>query len=222
MLNNVLRNRKWKMRSKIDPDSIVYDLHEYGVNIEAREVYLHKYIHTDNETTDDAGIDYRMAVGFVKNLRLLDQQSHKPITIVMQSRGGDWNDGMAIYDAIAACKSPTMIIAYAHARSMTSIILQAANKRILTPNCDVVIHHGWLAIIEDRVAPVMSQIDHEKRLMERMLKIYAKRCKGSFQFRNVSEKEIMVFIANKLKDKVDWIMTAKEAISFGFADGILK
>lgn len=210
------------MRTKIDPDSVVYDLHEYGVNLEAREVYLHKYIHTDSETVDDVGVDYRMAVGFVKNLRLLDQQGHKPITICMQSRGGDWNDGMAIYDAIVACKSPTTIIAYAHARSMTSIILQAANKRILAPNCDVVIHYGWLAYSEDRTTPIMSQIDHEKRLMERMLKIYAKRCKGSFQFRNVSEKEIVAFIADKLKDKVDWIMTAKEAISFGFADGILK
>lgn len=207
---------------KIDPDSVVYDLHEYGVNLEARDIYLHKYVHTESETTDDAGIDYRMAVGFIKNLQLLDRQSHKPITIHMQSRGGDWNDGIAIYDAIVACKSPITIIAYAHARSMTSIILQAADKRILTPNCDVIIHYGWLTFSEDRAIPVIAQVEHEKRLNERMLEIFAKRCKVGEHFQDITKKGIIAIIANRLKDRVDWIMTAKEAISYGFADEILK
>ena len=46
----------------------------------------------------------------------------------MHSVGGNWNDGMAIFDAIELCQSYVTIIVYGQAESMSSIILQAADK----------------------------------------------------------------------------------------------
>ena len=208
-------------KKNVGSDEIIYDLHEYGINPSSREIFLHRYIHSDAETTGDCGIDHRMAVGFVKNLRFLDNQSNEPIIVHMQSRGGDWNDGIAIYDAIKVSVTPITIIAYAHARSMTSVILQAANMRILAPNCDVVIHQGWWGSEEDRVRGVMSQMEHEKRLQARMMEIYAERCRTGKFFEGQQRRTVIDYINSQLKERTDWIMTAEEAIHYGFADGVL-
>ncbi len=55
----------------------------------------------------------------------------------MHSVGGSWNDGMAIFDAIQLSKSYVTIISYGQAESMSSVILQAADKRvkISLPEC---------------------------------------------------------------------------------------
>lgn len=203
-----------------DRSTVLYDLHEYGINEITRELFLHRYIHTEAETAGDCGVDYRMAVTFIKNLGFLDG-SKENILVHMQSRGGDWNDGIAVYDAIKASVAPVTILAYAHARSMTSIILQAADVRVLMPNCDFVVHYGWTSRGEDRFTPVMNQMEHEKRLNEVMLKIYAARCKGSEFFVDEPKTGIMSYIKMQLADKTDWILSAKEAVMYGFADGVL-
>ena len=41
---------------------------------------------------------------------------------------------MAIFDAIKICRSHVTILVYGQAESMSSIILQAADKRIMMPN----------------------------------------------------------------------------------------
>lgn len=209
-----------KKQTLDDRSTILYDLHEYGINEVTRELFLHRYIHNESETTGDCGVDYRMAVTFIKNLRFLNG-SRENILVHQQSRGGDWNDGIAIFDAIKASVAPITILVYAHARSMTSIILQAANMRVLMPNCDFVVHYGWTSRGEDRFTPVMNQMEHEKRLNEVMLKIYAARCKDGEFFRGQTKAEVANYIKLQLQDKVDWILSAKEAVMYGFADGVL-
>lgn len=203
-----------------DRSTVLYDLHEYGINEITRELFLHRYIHNESETAGDCGVDYRMAVTFIKNLGFLDG-SKENIFVHMQSRGGDWNDGIAVYDAIKASIAPVTILAYAHARSMSSVILQAADVRVLMPNCDFVVHYGWTSRGEDRFTPVMNQMEHEKRLNDVMLGIYAGRCKDGKHFQTASRSQIMNYIKVQLQDKTDWIMSAKEAVMYGFADGVL-
>lgn len=203
-------------------DYIVYNLHEYGVYPPNRELYLHRYIHSESETEGECGVDYRMATGFIKNLRLLDSQSSDPILIHMQSRGGDWHDGMAIYDTIRAARSHITILAYAHARSMTSIIFQAADRRVLMPNCIFLAHLGFVSL-EDRIEPALVELERLKIESDIMLEIYAWRCISGkfFKKREMDEKQIKNFIRKKIQEKTDWILSAKEAVNYGFADGIL-
>ena len=58
-------------KSKALPDktvaSIVSEAHEYDVITAKREIFLHSYY--DGE--DDAGIEYRVANRFLKNLKIL-------------------------------------------------------------------------------------------------------------------------------------------------------
>ena len=99
---------------------LLYDLHNYGANVDTREIFLHNHYGANDE--DNPGVEYKMSNTFLKNMRALDIKSDKPITIHMQSVGGEWSDGMAIYDAISMSRSFVTIIAYGQAESMSSII----------------------------------------------------------------------------------------------------
>jgi len=115
-----------------DLSQSLYEIHTYGVNIETREIYLHS-VGLDHEG-EESGVESQMAVRFVKNLHTLNSISSRPIIIHSHSVGGNWTDGMAIFDAIKASPSYTTCICYASAESMSSIIPQAADTRVLMPH----------------------------------------------------------------------------------------
>lgn len=215
--------RKLKYRLNKDAaNDTIFTVHEYGVNIQSREVFLHSYVHTESETEEEPGMDYRMASGLIKNVTLLNNQGTENILVHQFSCGGEWEYGMAMYDTIKASIADVTILAYAHARSMSSITLQAATTRVLMPDCTVLIHHGTLGMV-DRATPVVENIkfsdEHDK---PRMLEIYADRCKSGkfFKEKKMNRAGVTAFIAQMLQEKTDWIMTAEEAVHYGFADGI--
>jgi len=212
-----------KVKKIKDVHDVTFDLHEYNINIQTREIFLHPYYHVDGAAEGDQDeLDFREAVTFVKNLSLLNANGKDSILIHQESAGGSWNHGMAIFDAIKSSPSFVTMLAYAHARSMSSLTLQAADLRILMPNCDFVIHYGFWAV-EDRVKAALTQADYEKKIIKNMLDIYVSRCdKGKyFKERDMSKSAVLNFIKRKILDKGDWIMSAAEAINYGFADGIL-
>ena len=56
-----------------------------------------------------------------------------------------------------------------------------------------------------------------------MLEIYTNRCKNGKYFKNkkMYGKRITDYISKKMAEKTDWILSAEEAVYYGFADGIL-
>jgi len=91
----------------------------------------------------ESGVDNFMAEYFIKGMYVLESKGDKPITIIMNNPGGDWYHGMAIYDSIYNSKSHCTIKVYGHAMSMGSIILQAADERVMMPNSRFMIHYGY-------------------------------------------------------------------------------
>ena len=57
--------------------------------------------------------------------------------------------------------------------------------------------------------------------MVQLYDIYCDRCfnSGSF-FNEMTEKQCRSYLKRKLKAKEDWWFTAKEAVSYGFVDGV--
>jgi ATP-dependent protease ClpP protease subunit len=202
---------------------LLKDFHEYGANIATREIFLHNHYHS--EDNQNPGVEYRMSNTFIKNLRALDMKSDQPITIHMQSVGGEWWDGMAIYDAISMCRSYVTIIAYAQASSMSSIILQAADYRTLTANAHFMCHYGSSDINTDYLS-AMNYANFEKKTCDTMFDIYSHRCvNGKFFYekfgKKPTEKQVKQFLIRKLKSG-DWYMNAQEAVYYGFADMLIK
>jgi len=88
-----------------------------------------------------------MAEYFIKAMYLLESKDpEKGVTIIMNNPGGDWYHGMAIYDAIKSSSCFCTIKVFGHAMSMGSVILQAADHRVMMPNSRFMIHYGYNAI----------------------------------------------------------------------------
>lgn len=205
------------MTVKFKHEDLIFNLHEYNIHPDNREIFLNGYV---SNVDEEPGVDYRMASTFIKNAILLDKLNDKPITIHMNTCGGSWNYGMAIYDTILNLRSHITIIAYAHARSMSSIILQAADKRLMMPSADFLIHYGTFEIAGNHRS-AESEIEWSKKTTDVMLKIYLEKCKHGNFFKKWSSAKIYNYLIREIDKKQEWYMSAEEAVDKGFADGII-
>lgn len=198
----------------------ISDVHSYGLDVKNRELYLHGYV---GNTDEDPGVEYRMAAQFYKNMRILDANSQEPIIIHMFSEGGEWDAGMAMFDAITLCQSYVTIVAYGQASSMSSIILQAADRRVMTPNAHFMAHYGSVDCGGDHLsAHNYAKVD--KKNTETMMDIYSAGCvKGKYfkeSYTDINQDKVKNYLKRKLKDG-DWYLDAHEAVYYGFADAVL-
>lgn len=197
------------------------DVHDYNLDIINRHIFLNN----SPSVVDDGnpGVEHKMANTFIKNIRILDSLSNSPIIIHMHSIGGNWNDGMAIFDAISTCKSRVSIIVYGQAESMSSIILQAADCRIMMPNAYFMCHFGSSGYIGNYL-DVQQSAAFEKRFTDKMFEIYTEVCANGKFFSDQNPKpspgKIKAFLKRKFKEG-DWYLDAEESVYYGFADGIL-
>jgi ATP-dependent protease ClpP protease subunit len=124
-------------------------------------------------TSDDyeSGVDNFMAEYFIKGMHVLESRNKNAITIIMNNPGGDYLHGLAIYDAIKYASCHCTIKVYGHAMSMGSIILQAADNRILMPNSKFMIHYGYDGR-NDHSKIVERWADEGKRLSYEMENTY--------------------------------------------------
>lgn len=207
----------------IHDKDMLYDLHNYNANIDSREIFLHNHYGSNDE--ENPGVEYKMSNTFLKNLRALELKSSNPIIIHMQSVGGEWSDGMAIYDAISMCRCHVTIVAYGQAESMSSIIFQSADSRLITPNTYFMAHYGSTGASGEYLN-VQNWVKYEKQICDIMMDIYANSCiDGKFFKDKYGSKpevdKVKNFLYRKLKSG-DWYITADEAVYYGFADEVIN
>lgn len=206
-----------KRRNISQRSELIYDAHCFGIILDTRELFLNSSFDADEEI-----IDYKCANTFIRNLQILNSMGSDPILIHMATCGGIHEYGMAIYDAIRASKSDITILTYAHARSMSSIIPQAAKWRIIMPNADFLIHYGTWENPQQNFQSIVSEVNWSQKQTEQMLDIYVGRCKeGAFwQRENMEEKEIKKWLKDNIASKQELYMSPKESVDKGFMDAI--
>lgn len=147
-----------------------------GIYPQSRTLYIGSMSDDDagGDFVEQPGIYWNTAQRVIKAFHLFEisgQHGDRPITIIMNSVGGDWDQGMAIYNAIQYSNNYVVIIAMSHARSMTSLILQAGDYRILTPHAYYMIHDGNFGE-EGCPRSVINSVEYEKSNLEFMYDIY--------------------------------------------------
>lgn len=194
------------------------NIHNFNLDIKNREIFLHSNIDSEEES----GVDHRSAITFEKNIRYLNLTSNEPILIHMHLPGGDWEDCLGIYDAIKYSKSKTIILAYSKVQSASSIIFQAADARILMPNVNMLIHYGSISIDDEHKAAI-SSLQWSEKESSKMIDIFVDKWLLSPMAKEKNWKKPLVrkHIQSQLANKTDWILTADEAVYYGFADGVL-
>lgn len=197
----------------------IEEIHNFDLDVQNRIIYL--YSSDPLSDDEEPGVDYRMSSKFIKNLNILQLMSLDPIQIHMNTIGGEWSYGMGIYDAIKQSKCDVTIIAYSWARSMSSIILQAAKDRVMMPNSSFMVHWGT-STEEGHYLSVKSSVEFTVKTEKTMLDIYTNKCvEGNyFKSKNMNYQQVYDFINEKIEKKCDWWLTAEEAVDYGFADRI--
>lgn len=204
-------------------DDPVFLVHEYNVDIRVAHIYLfgeENYVLTEKED-EEPGVEYSMASRLIKNINILMRKPKvDKILIHMKTCGGDWHEGMAIYDVIKACPTPIVILNYTHARSMSSIILQAADKRVMMPHSYFMIHEG-----EGNLGGTEKQIRslyefYRRTADKQMIDIYADAMKEKGKLSKKPISDIKKWIRKQMNDKEEFYLTAKEAVEYGFADEV--
>jgi ATP-dependent protease ClpP protease subunit len=207
-------------KDNITTETDLATLHNYNIDITNREIYLHSCI-SDND--EESGVDYRSAVVFEKNIRYLNLINLDPIFVHMHLPGGAWQDCLGMYDTVKSSKARIVILAYATAESSSSVLLQSAHLRILMPNTNVLIHYGFLSLDAEHSKAAASSIKWNEQECEKMIDIFTDRCMNSSIAKEKNWKKMMArkHIVSQIANKCDWILTADEAVYYGFADGIL-
>jgi len=201
---------------------LMFHLHEYDIDLVSNHIYLmgvdRGYDFGVGES--EPGVDYVLSKRFIKNINMCMRVNPlKPIIIHLKSCGGIWEEGMAIYDAIKSCPSKVTILNYTHARSMSSIILQAADKRVMMPNSHFMIHDGEYST-SGTVKQVRSALDFDKRTEFTMIDIYAQQMKLKGKFEGQPLIKIKKWLRDQMDKKEDVFMSAEETVKNGLADEI--
>jgi ATP-dependent protease ClpP protease subunit len=202
----------------------VSQIHVYGLDIEMNHVYLmgeESYVSgTGTDDTSEPGVEFIMANKFIRNMNIcMRKNPNVPILVHMKTNGGHWEEGMAIHNTIKACPNPVTILCYTHARSMSSIILQAANKRVMMPDSEFMFHDGTWGF-EGTVRQARTEIKRLNAMSQRMLDIYVESMKSTGHCKNWSRKRIEEYLIEEMQKHEEVYLTPQETVKYGLADEI--
>ena len=160
-------------------------------------------------------IEKDTARGVIERLRELANDNTKPITIYINSAGGNVTDGLAIHDAVREVVSHNIevtIIVQGMAYSMGSVVLQAAStgRRLSYPHSWIMIHEpakwaGWQS-----TSAAAQHLDRLKQMQAQIYEILANR----------SGKPLQKIIRDT--KRTDFYLDANKALEYGLIDGIVE
>ena len=159
-------------------------------------------------------IDKDTAKAVIERLRELANDSTKPITLYVNSAGGNVTDGLAIHDAIRHLVlkgTEVSIVVQGMAYSMGSVVLQAASpgRRFAFPHSWIMIHEpakwaGWQS-----TTAAAQHLDRLKQMQSQIYRILADR----------SGKPLRQIIRDT--KRTDFYLDAEKAKEYGLIDEIL-
>ncbi len=159
-------------------------------------------------------IEKDTARGCIERLRELANESTRPITLYINSAGGNVTDGLAIHDAIRHLISKGVevtIIVQGMAYSMGSIVLQAASegRRLAFPHSWIMIHEpakwaGWQS-----TTAAAQHLERLKQMQDQIYRILSSR----------SGKPLRQII--KDTKRTDFYLDAQSALEYGLIDAVV-
>ena len=110
------------------------------VSLDTRHL-MNRRIFIHGEIDDDSAND------FLSQMLYLEQESDEPITIYINSPGGQVDAGLLIYDCIQSCDVEVNIVCAGMAASMAAILLASGKKghRYILPHSKVMIHEPLIS-----------------------------------------------------------------------------
>jgi ATP-dependent Clp protease protease subunit len=150
----------------------------------------------------------------IERLRELANDNNRPITLFINSAGGNVTDGLAIHDAVRHIISRGVeitIIVQGMAYSMGSVVLQAASegRRLAFPHSWIMIHEpakwaGWQS-----TSAAAQHLERLKQMQDQIYKILSVR----------SGKPLRQIIRDT--KRTDFYLDAQAALDYGLIDSVV-
>ena len=160
-------------------------------------------------------IEKDTARGVIERLRELANDNTRPMTLYINSAGGNVTDGLAIHDTVREIVGrgiEVTIVVQGMAYSMGSVVLQAASegRRLSYPHSWIMIHEpakwaGWQS-----TSAAAQHLDRLKQMQSQIYQILATR----------SGKPLQKIIRDT--KRTDFYLDAKKALEYGLIDGIVE
>ena len=131
------------------------------------------------------------------------------IQMLLSTYGGCVYDGLSLYDAIKNSKTEVDITCFGKIMSMGIIILLSAKTRKAYHNTTFMIHEGSSGFI-GKVADMEESVEESKRLREVLFDIIERESK----IPKAKLDEVR-------KSRMDWYLTAEEALKYGLITEII-
>lgn len=147
-----------------------------------------------------------------KLMYLNSTDSETPITLYINSPGGDVYSGLAVYDFMRLMKAPLKTVCIGHAASMGAILFLAGEEREMLPHTRIMIHdpsYGHMDVGGRKPHEIQQEVDSLNKTREHLAQIIAERTGKTL-------KQVYKITAN------DTFFDAEEAIKFGLATAICK
>lgn len=156
-------------------------------------------------------ISSESACEFIKKILILNEEdTDKPIDVLINSPGGEINSGMAIYDVIKASKAPIRMFCIGRAYSMGAVLFSSGNHgRYMLPHSELMLHEPLLG---NRVSGNSSSI---QSISESLLE--TKRRMNQILARHTGKSEEEVEKATSY----DHYYSPEESREFGLCDEIV-
>ena len=143
-------------------------------------------------------------------MHLENEDNTKPVTLYINSPGGEVTSGLAVYDYIRLMKSPVRTVCTGRAASMGSLLFLAGDSREMFEHGEIMIHDPSTAgdITGMKPHEIQAVTDSLNKTREAIAKIIAERTEKTID-------EIYELTKN------DTFFTAKEALDFKIATKII-
>lgn len=149
------------------------------------------------------------AMDFFKQIMLLNLEDDKtPISVFINSPGGEIDNGLLIFDAIVGSKAPVRTFCSGCAYSMGAVLFTCGKERYMLPHSKLMLHEPLLG---GRIGGNASSI---KSISESLLETKA------------MMNKLLAFHTGKTEAEMDELtsydhyFSAQEAVEMGLADGI--
>ena len=156
-------------------------------------------------------VDAELTAKVLSQLVLLEQEGHEePVTVFINSPGGEIFSGFAIFDMLNFIACPVTTIVTGFAASMGSILSMAADKgrRFAMPQAKIMIHQPLLMGYQGRASECEIQAREILKTRDHLVKLYSEQT-------GKSSEEI-----KKALDRDNWF-TAEEALEYGLLDKVV-
>lgn len=186
------------LQKDIDFDKLL--VFYYRKNLAKRVLVLNQYI------------THKVVDLYTSRLLELDEMSHDPITVYINSCGGEMYEGINLYDVMSCMKSPVTTICLAYAMSSGFVIFMGGDKRIVYPNSVLIMHSITTWLSGENVPSVLTEASQLENITNRLSKEFSLR----------TDKSVNWWKKDVLMGASDTYLFPEDAIKYGIVTNVIQ